>query len=434
MIGFVIALASLAVLMWHWHRVYKQHDARIQQMRVRVHVNGIRGKSTVTRLLAGVLREGGFQTVAKTTGSAAMVIHEDGNESPIHRKGAATIVEQIDIIQNYVTPDTEALVIECMAVNPLYQQVSQDQIVKGNITIITNVREDHQDVMGDTLPEIADSLSNTIPYNGLLITAEDREYLRDQLARNARARGSEFLYADPAWVTDEDLKGFDYLTFKENLAIGMAVAKMLNISPEVAMRGMKKAIPDVGAVFVQRAIVKGKEIVWAPLFAANDRESTIIGIEALRPYHRPDATRIGVLNNRYDRPVRATKFAEIAALDLKLDYHITFGAYEEQVTTSMVELGYPRERIFNLGFSKNPTLEEILDQIVNLIEGEQGLLIGLVNIHTPQAELLMKFFHHLQDEEVETGELIADLGHVPEIVRRQRYLISHLLKQRGEGG
>ena len=94
----------------------------------------------------------------------------------------------------------------------------------------------------------------------------------------------------------------------------------------------------------------------------------------------------------------------------------------------MAELGYPRERIFNLGFSKNPSLEEILDQILGLIEGDQGLLIGMVNIHTPQAELLMEYFHH--QEESQAGELVADLGHVPEIVKRRRYLISHLLQRR----
>lgn len=433
MVGFVIAVVILGALMWRWHQTYEQHEARIQQMRVRIHVNGIRGKSTVTRLVAGVLREGGFQTVAKTTGSAAMIIHEDGNESPIQRRGAATIVEQIDIVRKFVRPDTGALVIECMAVTPLYQKISQDQIVKGNITIITNVREDHQDVMGETLPEIADALSNTIPYGGILITAEDRAYLRDQLARNTEARGSKFVYADPAWVTDEDLRGFGYLSFKENLAIGLAVADMLSIPRDVAMRGMEKALPDIGAVFVQPAIVQGKEIVWAPLFAVNDRESTIIGLESLRPYYRPEATRIGVLNNRYDRAVRAMQFAEIAARDLEMDYYITFGAYEEQVTTRMVELGYPRERIVNLGFSRNPTLETILDTIVGLIEGEQGLLIGLVNIHTPQAELLMEFFHHLKAEQQATSTLTADLPHVPSMVQRRRYLISHLLRQRARG-
>lgn len=430
MVGFIIALIVLVVLMWRWSQVQQHHNKRLQQMRVRIHVNGIRGKSTVTRLMAGVLREGGFNTIGKTTGSAARVIHEDGNEVPIQRQGAPTIVEQIDIIRDYCTPETEALVIECMAVNPLYQKVAQDEIVKGNITIITNVREDHQDVMGYTLPEIAESMSNTIPYDGLLITAEDRPELRAQLERNARARGSKFLYADPAWVSDDDLKGFEYLTFKENLAIGLAVAEMLDIPREVAMRGMRKSLPDIGVVFVQRVVVQGKEIIWAPMFAVNDRESTIIGVESLRPHHKPTATRIGVLNNRYDRAVRATKFAEIAAADINLDYYITFGAYEEQVTERMVELSYPRERIINFGFSKNPTLEEILDQVIQLVDGDQGLLIGMVNIHTPQAELLMEFFHHMKGETVETGELVADLGHVTDNVIRRRYLISHMLKQK----
>lgn len=430
MVGFTISLALMAALMWRWHLVYVDHERRIQQLKVRVHVNGIRGKSTVTRLIAGALREGGYHTLAKTTGSAARLIHADGNESPIKRRGAPTISEQIDIIRRFVTPETEALVIECMAVNPLYQQVSQDQIVKGNITVITNVREDHQDQMGETLPEIADALSTTIPRNGLLITAEDRQYLRDQLARNAEARGSDFLYANPAQVTDGELRQFDYLSFKENLAIGLAVARAMGIPRDVALRGMRRAIPDIGAVFVQRAIIGSKELVWAPLFAVNDRESTILGVDSLRPYYRPDATRIGLLNNRYDRAVRAIQFAGIAAEDLELDHFITFGAYEEQVTERMVSLGYPPERIHNLGFDRNPTLQEILDEILALIEGDQGLLIGLVNIHTPQAELLMEYFHHLQEDPVHPSELTSDLGHIPPSVVRRRYLISHLLRQR----
>lgn len=428
MTGFILASVILLSLMWHWWRTHQAHEARIEQLPIRIHVNGIRGKSTVTRLIAGVLREGGFRTVAKTTGSAARIIHEDGNESPIHRKGAATILEQIKIIKEHVQPSTEALVMECMAVNPIYQNVSQHQIVKGNITVITNVREDHQDLMGDTLPEIADSLSNTIPYDGLLITAEDRPALREQLAGNAAANGSTFLYADPASVRDDDLKAFNYLTFKENLAIGLSIAKMFDIPREVAVRGMQKAIPDIGAVFVQRTQMRGKEVVWAPLFAVNDRESTIISIEALRAYHKPNATRIGILNNRFDRAVRATKFAEIAASDLKLDYYITFGAYEEQVTQQMVSLGYPRERIINLGVSKQPSIDHILDQIAALVEAQEALLVGMVNIHTPQAELLMEYFDHLAPQKKQPNELIADFSHISSVAQRQRYLISHTLR------
>ena len=58
---------------------------RIMGYTLRVHVNGIRGKSTVTRLIAGVLREAGYRTVAKTTGSEAVTIDLDGNDIPIPR-------------------------------------------------------------------------------------------------------------------------------------------------------------------------------------------------------------------------------------------------------------------------------------------------------------------------------------------------------------
>jgi gamma-polyglutamate synthase len=380
--------------------------------------------------VAGVLREGGYETIAKTTGSAARIIHTDGTERPIMRLGAATITEQMRIIQEETTPTTEAMVMECMAVNPLYQKITQEQIVKGNITIITNVREDHQDLMGETLPEIADSLSNTIPYGGLVITAEDRPHLREQLQRNTLARNSEFLYADAAWVTDEDLRRFNYLSFKDNIATGLAVANVLGIPREVAMRGMVKAIPDIGVVFIKNLTVNDKSLVWAPLFAVNDRESTVIGIEALRPYHQPKATRIGILNNRADRAVRAMQFADVAARDLDMDYIVTFGAYERQVTDRLVELGFPSEKVINLGNSRNPTLKEILDTLTGLIDGEQGLLIGMVNIHTPQAELLMHHFETLEQAATAAdNQVVADVRYAPAHLQRNRYAWAHLFQR-----
>src|SRR6476661_769596 len=84
-------------LLGYWRRTVGRHQRRLDQLQVRVHVNGIRGKSTVTRLVGGVLREGGFVTVGKTTGSAARVITPSGAEMPIHRRGAPTINEQVDI-------------------------------------------------------------------------------------------------------------------------------------------------------------------------------------------------------------------------------------------------------------------------------------------------------------------------------------------------
>jgi len=268
-----------------------------------------------------------------------------------------------------------------------------------------------------------------IGYDGVLVTTESRPHLRERLAGNAQARGSQTVYADPAWITDQDLAGFDYLSFRENISIGLAVADILGIPRSTAMRGMWNARPDVGVVNIQRTTWKNKEILWIPLFAVNDRESTIIGVQALQPYYDPNATRIGILNNRYDRADRAMRFASIAAQDLDFDYWITFGAYEAQVTDQMLKLGVPKERIIKMGFSVNPTLDQIFDRVADLIKGDQGVLIGLVNIHTPQAELLLEYFHHRADAPVHVHDTEAWKYYRPRIEQIKERMTGHLVQK-----
>lgn len=401
----VVALGTLVVLtvgvFAYWSSAVRGHHKRLDHLDVRVHVNGIRGKSTVTRLVAGVLREGGFVTVAKTTGSAARVIERHGEETAIFRRGAATINEQIDVVADHVGPGTEALVIECMAVRPLYQQYSQDYMVRSDITIITNVREDHQEEMGETLEQIADSLSSTIPRNGILITAEERPHLRERLRRNAEARGSSCIVADADSVNDEDMRGFDYLQFKSNVAIGLAVAHLVGIPRSTALNGMWKSVPDVGVVRLRSYDIRDKRVLWVPLFAANDRESVVLTFETLQAQFPAGAPVIGILNNRADRGRRAELFAAMVPTDLStyLDHVITFGAYEDQVTRTIIELGYPAEKVHLLGETVNPDLDTILDTIAALIDGPVGVLVGMVNIHTHQAEMLIEHFQHLAGEE-----------------------------------
>ncbi len=417
----------------YWRVSILGHQRRIDQLQVRVHVNGIRGKSSVTRLLAGVLREGGYVTVAKTTGSAARVIGRRGEESPIKRRGAATINEQVDIVREHVTPDVEALVIECMAVRPLYQEYSQDFIVRSDITVITNVREDHQEEMGETLEEIADSMSVTIPRNGVLVTGENRPHLQERLRRNAEARGSRFVYADPRQVLEEDLRGFDYLQFKDNIAIGLELAKLLGIDRLSALRGMWKAVPDVGVVRLRTYDIRGKKVLWVPMFAANDRESVVVTFELLQAHFPPGATVIGILNNRLDRGRRAELFATMVPQDLApfLDHVVTFGAYEDTVTSTIVAGGYPADRVHNLGETRNPTLDEILNEIAGLIEGEQGVLVGMVNIHTHQAEMLIHHFAELLGED-QDDELLASLDPARQPVGTQR--VQRAASRRGRAG
>ena len=196
---------------------------------MRIHVNGIRGKSTVSRIIAGVLREAGLCTIGKTTGSAACFVMPDGSDLPIRRRAAPTILEQIEFIKNRIPDGCQAIVVECMAIRPDYQRICETKIVQSNIGVITNIREDHQDVMGQSLEEIAQALANTCPANGVLITSEQNSHLVNILREEALKRNSRLVQVDPAVVSDDMIGRFPYVAFKENIAIALAVATLLKI-------------------------------------------------------------------------------------------------------------------------------------------------------------------------------------------------------------
>src|SRR5512139_3009290 len=101
MFELLLIFAIYLIFILYWRSRQMVHERRIRSYKIRVHVNGIRGKSTVTRLIAGILREAGYLAVAKTTGSAAATINFDGQDIPISRRGQANVKEQQDIIADW---------------------------------------------------------------------------------------------------------------------------------------------------------------------------------------------------------------------------------------------------------------------------------------------------------------------------------------------
>jgi gamma-polyglutamate synthase len=388
--GYVVSVALFA----RWAYEAAAHRRRVNRLAYRVHVNGIRGKSTVTRIIAGMLREGGYVTIGKATGTQAVVINREGLDEVINRKAAPTILEQIEVARKYVDDSVDALVIECMALKPQYQYTSEKMIVRSNIGVLTNVREDHQDVMGETLPEIARSLLQTCPWNGVLITAETNPEITPIIDEVAASRGSTVIYADPEWVTDEELERFDYIAFKENVAIAVAIADMLGIPRDVAFRGMVEAPPDPGVLRMKELFILGKRVTWANLFAVNDRESMSVAMEKLVPYITEQTSTVGILNNRSDRERRAIQFADVAVEDLDFQYLVTFGAFEGLVTDRLVANGYPLDHILNLGDTTSPPVEHIVDRMIGQMPTDHVLVVGFVNIHTHQAEMMLEYFEH----------------------------------------
>jgi poly-gamma-glutamate synthase PgsB/CapB len=263
--------------------------------------------------------------------------------------------------------------------------------------------------MGETLPEIARSLMSSCPKNGVLVTAEQNPEILDIMFHEARKRGTSLIVADPTKVRTEEVEAFDYISFEENIAIALAVAELLNIPRHIAMMGMAKAPADPGVLRIDRYEVGGKKLTWANLFAVNDRESMVAAAEKLKPYIGEKTTTVGILNNRVDRQRRAVQFADVAVNDLDFDRLVTFGAYEDLVTNIVRRNGYPPERLINLGEQRRPTIDDIINEAVLRMPTEEVLLVGFVNIHTEQAEMLLEYFEHMaeRDERRSGGNLIA---------------------------
>ncbi|MEB3307482.1 MAG: poly-gamma-glutamate synthase PgsB [Cyanobacteriota bacterium] len=359
----------------------------------RVHVNGIRGKSTVTRYLAAIFRASGHRTFAKTTGTAARIIRPDGSETVVQRRGLPNVNEQLHILRSFSAERADAAVMECMAVNPVYAEWLEHKVMDSNLGVLTNVRLDHTDYLGETLPDIARALARAIPSHALLITAEQNPDLLALIRSEAERVDTHLLVADPSTVGTESLIGFNHFALESNVAIGFIVADILGLKRSLALKAMQTAAPDPGAFRIQEFRRNGQVLSWANLFAVNDRESFVALCTRLFDQH-PDHQKVVILNNRHDRQTRVQLFAELAA-QLGFDQAVSFGDFEAEVNAVLKRHQLPVLNLGNSSQHRQDSGEKLLNQIMQATSPtEPVLLIGTVNIHTPQAERLL---HALKD-------------------------------------
>lgn len=383
-----LALAGLtsAGTMSFFANKEKKHTARMESLDYNIHVNGIRGKSTITRMLGGVLRHAGVNTIVKTTGTYACVIASDASEHPIQRKGPANINEQYQFLEEWLTPETKGLVVECMAVKPKYQNMCQHQILRSPLTVITNVRIDHQDEMGDTLEEIAVSLCNTIPQNGTVITGERNPEIVKVMEREAEKYNARIIVAPRTELSASLVDKFSYHQFEENVAVALTVAEFLGLDIDAAITGMISAEPDPGTVQItELKRDQGNSVYWANMLAINDWESTTKVYRDLSEEKMgEDTRRVIALNNRKDRTDRAMMFVNLVAEDLagEFDRIVLYGDLQDAVEKSLVDRGIDESLIQTTEEIEDEDGRALLNCATEGFEGEDVAVFGMVNIHT----------------------------------------------------
>lgn len=367
---------------------YAYHRRNLNSIPIRIHVNGTRGKSSVTRLIAAGLRESGMRAFAKTTGTLPRMIFHDGTEYPVYRHSRPNIIEQVRIIAFAARYAAEALVIECMALQPYLQSLCERTLVRSTLGVITNIREDHLDVMGPEEGDVARSLLGTTPVGTTLFTCE-WDY-PEEFEAACRLRDSDLVVIsreEIASLGEEEMSRFTYVEHRENVALALRVCESLGVNRETALRGMTKAVPDPGSMSDLRLVFFGRLIYFVNGFAANDPESTEMIWRMALDRHRDVESKIMIINSRIDRPERSRQMGNALASWPRADRYILIGSGSYFVERYAARAGVETRFFTNAeDLGTDIIFEEILKHC-----GRKNLVIGIGNIAGPGLELATYF-------------------------------------------
>ena len=368
----LIILGALAlVLIASGLLEFRYHQLVLSSIPIRIHVNGTRGKSSVTRLIAAGLRAGGKRTFAKTTGTAPRVIDSKGIDRIIHRLRRPSIGEQVRLLKYFSSENPDVVVMECMAVQPQYQWISEHQMVKSHIGVITNARPDHLDEMGPTEVDVVKSLCNSIPVGGTLVTAEDKH--KDILQSVADRNQSEIFFSDESSVSEKDLNNFAYIEHPQNVAIALDVCHKMGVERDIALSGMHSVRPDLGALVVWKLLGKQGSLQFVNGMAANDPVSTLqIWKFVIDRYPTTSGTAV-FFNSRDDRPLRTKQMLELTFEEIKPEYFIIRG---DKIEAKVRRLLYHSPDTEVSIFSLNESIDSVSESILSLPDDVLVFAIG----------------------------------------------------------
>ena len=276
-----------------------------------------------------------------------------------------------------------------MALQPLYQWITENKMIHATIGVITNVRPDHLDVMGPGLLDVADALCKTIPRNNHLFTAEDS--IIDVLKDKANKKNATLHITNPKSISNEEMNKFTYIEHAENVALAVSICEHLGVKRKTALKGMYSAIPDAGVL--KRYTVKyyNKKITFYNAFAANDPDSSLKIWKMLKDQFGIKGTHAILLNTRHDRLDRARQLAEMIAQNLvkKIDYIFLMGQSTDVIESISIKNKIDRSKIINLGWVTPDILfEKILDLTDKMIT-----VIGIGNMGGMGAPVAEYFEH-----------------------------------------
>ena len=302
----MVLIFLIAIFLLIFGIIEKRHfREKIDQIPLRIQVNGTRGKSTLVRMIVDLFSQAGYSVAAKITGEMPEFFSGETHWQKWKRHSPARIKEIKQFVEKVAAQNPQCLVVENMALQAEYQDMIKKEMLRPQLTILTNIRLDHQELMGENTNQIARTLSFSVPANGTLIVQQcDLE----KLQRGKFKKEEDTPVRIEFFSQDKDQSRFP---FEENFEILEIFSKIYNI-PEPALKSTFQRWKNFlrPNKFVQKVNFNGRLKTFVNLFSCNDPDSAKLMINYLIDEKVVTTPFSVLLTCRADRPLRTIAFIE----------------------------------------------------------------------------------------------------------------------------
>ncbi|MDP9957417.1 dihydrofolate synthase/folylpolyglutamate synthase [Epilithonimonas hungarica] len=204
-----------------------------------IHIGGTNGKGSTSNMLASVLQESGYKTGLYNSPH----LIDFTERIKVDRKNCAKefvydFIQKLKQLPSEIQPSFFEFTT-IMAFEYFYQQkvdlaiievglggrLDSTNIIRPLVSAITNVQLDHQNILGDTIEEIAREKAGIIKENIKIISGDENPSVKEIITNKAKKTCSAFVDATKIETTlESDLKG-NYQ--KKNIKVVLALANEL---------------------------------------------------------------------------------------------------------------------------------------------------------------------------------------------------------------
>ena len=326
---------------------------------MRVSVSGTRGKTTTVNMIHDLLSGRGLNVVSKTTGEETIV--RVANERFKLSRPRSVLDENLEVIK---IPHNIAI-IENQAITPYTMRVFH-RMVRPGIVVITNIRMDHTEFLGEDRREIARSFVSSLnEHVEVVVSGELREEVEEVIIG-----GSERLGADYIRARSYGLPG------SESVGIAEEVLKL--ISGETMGEGERARL--LLTIEEMLSVRRSGELLWYNGAKVNDPESAEMLLDYLMERYRREI--IVSANFRSDRKDRTSLFAAF----------LRKWSEDDRIKAMFVS-GHAAKSVANYVGKRCSSLREDLTsarELIRFAEREGAILVLLANRKTRFVDLILE--------------------------------------------